>query len=74
MHLSMSSPTTPRAGNIGGYVGICTSGLSNPHPLGGFRRYNPQLIVKLSLLFSKRMSLNFIFVEEEVLIQKLRGL
>ena len=35
MHLSMSSPATPRAGQIGGYVGICTSGLSNPHPLGG---------------------------------------
>ena len=46
MHLSMSSPTTPHAGHIGGNVGICTSGLSNPHPLGGFRINNPQLIDK----------------------------
>ena len=46
MHLSMSSPTTPRVGHIGGNVGICTSGLSNPHPLGGFRINIPQLIDK----------------------------
>ena len=46
MHLSMSSPATSRAGHIGGNVGICTSSLSNPHPLEGFRINNPQLIDK----------------------------
>ena len=40
----MSSSTTPHVGHIGGNVGICTSGLSNPHPLGGFRNYQIILI------------------------------
>ena len=74
MHLSMSSPTTPRAGHIGGCVGICTSGLWNPHPLGGFRIYNPWLTDKRSLPFWKRTSLNFVFVMQEVLPRKLTGL
>ena len=70
----MSSPTTPRAGHIGGYVGICTSGLSNPHPLGGFRLNNPWLTDKRSLLFWKRTSLNFVVVMQEVLPWKLIAL
>ena len=44
MHLSLSSPTTPRAGHTGGIEGICTSGLANPRPLGGFSMNNLLLI------------------------------
>ena len=73
-HLSMSSPTTPRAGHIGGYVGICTSSLWNPHPLGAFRIDNPRLTNKRSLLFWKRMSLYFVFVMQKVLPWKLTAL
>ena len=39
-------PHYPHVGHIGGNVGICTSGLSNPHPLGRFGINNPRLIDK----------------------------